>query len=1043
MSKSRTQLGFRLVVIFLGLWLAFELVSRVATEIFWFQEVDYFSVLITRWQTQLFLWIFTCGISCLFLLGNLFIANRLAWRWFPEAEGSERGFAYLPKNRRKKEIRQQNQYRANYLDSTEIDRTFTSNISSPPIKLPLLLPLVLISCLFIAVRAVYYTRIAYSIWQPDYRLPRITTTLPSGFPISSFPHLVTRIQEYFSQYLWQSVIVAVIVVVTFVFLSLIATLWLEAIAIFYSLVFGAIVAGNWTVYLQYLQPTSFNFLEPQFHNDISFYVFIVPVWKWLNFWLIGLFAESLLGCFLVYILSGHSLSEGRFPGFSRPQLRHLSFLAAAQMLALSAQHWLNRYNLLYSERGVTYGASYADVRIQLPLETILCVVAMAIAIGLTIKGFIHKNPKIKKIKLKKRLRFPFLIGTLGIYLLILIGGNVTAEAVQRLVVEPNELERELPFLERSIGLTRNAFGLEAIEARTFFPGEALTAADLERNNLTIDNIRLWDTRPILQTNRQLQQIRLYYKFPDADIDRYTFEQAEPEEDNSVTANRRQIIISPRELDYSAVPQRAQTWVNEHLVYSHGYGFTLSPVNQVDTGGLPFYYVQDIGTGPEEEGTLRTSSQLIRDNIPIGNPRIYYGELTDTYIMAPTRVAEFDFPSGEENVYNHYDGTGGISIGNYGRRLLFAQYLKNWQMLFTRNFTPETKLLIRRNITRRVWTIAPFLRYDRDPYLVVADTGNPIDKKVGNYLYWIIDAYTTSDRYPYSDPGDNRFNYIRNSVKVVVNAYNGDVDFYIAEPNDPIIQTWSKIFPTLFKPLEAMPADLLRHIRYPQDLFNTQSERLLTYHMTDPQVFYNREDQWQIPQEIYGTQSQAIEPYYLIMRLPAATSEEFILLNPFTPIARPNLIAWMAARSDGEQYGRILLYQFPKQELIYGPNQIEALINQDPVISQQISLWNREGSRAIQGNLLIIPIEQSLLYVEPLYLEAERNSLPTLARVIVVYRNQIVMAETLEEALQAIFAPEEIDDGTIIRPVDELAPFVPEVPAEGTETEQSPPIELEQ
>jgi hypothetical protein len=1040
---SRTKLGFRLVLILIGLWLAFELVSRVAAEILWFQEVNYFSVLIKRWQTQLFLFIFTCGISCLFLLGNLFIANRLAWRWLPEAEGSKQGFAYLPKISRKKEIGQQNTYRSNYLSSIETERASTSDLSSPPIKLPLLLPLVLISCLFIAVRAVSYTRIAYSIWQPDYRLPRITTTLPSAFPISSFPQLVDRIQDYVSQYLWQSVVIGIIVIVTFVFLSVIATLWLEAIAIFYSLIFGSIVAGNWTIYLQYLQPTSFNFSDPQFNHDISFYIFIVPVWKWLNFWLIGLFAEGLLGCFLVYILSGNSLSEGRFPGFSRLQLRHLSFLAAAQMLALAAQHWLNRYNLLYSERGVTYGASYTDVRIQLPLETILCLVAIAIALGLTIKGFIYKNQRIKKINLKKRLKFPFLVLTLGIYLLLLIGGNLTAEAVQRLVVEPNELERELPYLKRNIGLTRNAFGLEAIEARTFVPRDVLTAADLERNNLTIDNIRLWDTRPILQTNRQLQQIRLYYKFPDADIDRYIFERAEAEEDNSVAANRRQVIISPRELDFSAVPERAQTWVNEHLIYTHGYGFTLSPVNQVDTGGLPFYYVQDIGTGPEEEGTLRTSSQLIRDNIPIGNPRIYFGELTDTYVMAPTREAEFDFPSGDENVYNHYDGTGGINIGNYGRRLLFAQYLKNWQMLFTRNFTPDTKLLFRRNITRRVWTIAPFLRYDRDPYLVVADTGNPIDKKVGNYLYWIIDAYTTSDRYPYSDPGNNGFNYIRNSVKVVVNAYNGNVDFYVADPNDPIIQTWSKIFPELFKPLEAMPANLFRHIRYPQDLFSTQSERLLTYHMTDPQVFYNREDQWQIPQEIYGTESQAVKPYYLIMRLPTAIGEEFILLNPFTPISRPNLIAWLAARSDGEQYGKLLLYQFPKQVLIYGPNQIEALINQDPVISQQISLWNREGSRAIQGNLLIIPIEQSLLYVEPLYLEAERNSLPTLVRVIVVYQNQIVMAETLEEAIQAIFAPLENDNGTIIRPVDDLAPLVPEVPAEGNDREQPSPTELEQ
>ena len=337
------------------------------------------------------------------------------------------------------------------------------------------------------------------------------------------------------------------------------------------------------------------------------------------------------------------------------------------------------------------------------------------------------------------------------------------------------------------------------------------------------------------------------------------------------------------------------------------------------------------------------------------------------------------------------------------------------MLFAQNFTSDTKLLFRRNIKARVKAIAPFLNYDRDPYLVAAKTSA---ENQDNKLYWIIDAYTTSDRYPYSDPGENSFNYLRNSVKVVVDAYNGKVDFYIADSEDPMIKTWAKVFPDLFKPLTAMPLELHNHIRYPEDLFSIQSERLLTYHMQDPQVFYNREDQWQIPQEIYGTESRAVAPYYLIMKLPTAEQEEFILLHPYTPTSRPNLIAWLAARSDGAEYGKLLLYKFPKQKLIYGPNQIEALINQDPVISQQISLWNREGSRAIQGNLLIIPIEQSLLYVEPLYIEAEENSLPALARVIVIYENQIVMAETLDEGIDAIFKPKGNSEA-IVRPVEDV------------------------
>ncbi|MGL5076439.1 MAG: UPF0182 family protein, partial [Waterburya sp.] len=559
-------------------------------------------------------------------------------------------------------------------------------------------------------------------------------------------------------------------------------------------------------------------------------------------------------------------------------------------------------------------------------------------------------------------------------------------------------------------LTRQAFNLDKIEAKTFDPQGELTIQDIKNNSSTIKNIRLWDTRPILQSNRQLQQIRPYYQFHDADIDRYLLSPT----GNRADGEKQQVIIAARELDYDQVVDIAKTWVNEHLIYTHGYGFTLSPVNRVAEGGLPYYYIKDIGEGSEESGTLTVSDEVIRRSVPIGKPRIYYGELTNPYIMTSTKVRELDFPSGQENVYTVYDGTGGIKIGSYWRRILFAEYLKDWQMLFAQNFTQDTKLLFQRNVRQRVRAIAPFLNYDQDPYLVAAQTDkNPNDQ---NNLYWIIDAYTTSARYPYSDPGNNKFNYLRNSVKVVVDAYNGKVDFYISDPNDPIIQTWDKIFPNLFKPLDAMPVQLRSHIRYPEDLFSIQSERLLTYHMTDPQVFYNREDQWEIPQEIYGSQFQKVAPYYLIMKLPTATEEEFILLHPYAPTSRPNLIAWLAARSDGEEYGKLLLYRFPKQRLIFGLNQIEALINQDPVISQQISLWNRQGSRAMQGNLLIIPIEQSLLYVEPLYIEAESNSLPTLARVILVYQNQIVMAETLNEGINAIFQPQD-DSNAIIRPIE--------------------------
>ena len=427
-------------------------------------------------------------------------------------------------------------------------------------------------------------------------------------------------------------------------------------------------------------------------------------------------------------------------------------------------------------------------------------------------------------------------------------------------------------------------------------------------------------------------------------------------------------------------------------------------------------MKNIGADPElDEDTTLQVSPRIRNLIPIGKPRIYYGLLTNTQIMTSTQVKELDFPLGNENVYNTYDGEGGIVIGTGWKRWLFAYYLKNWQMLFTDNFTSETKLLFRRNILDRIKAIAPFLHYDSNPYLVVADAdfeNSESDPQAPstdhNYLYWMIDAYTTSNFYPYSDPEEAEFNYIRNSVKIIVDAYNGKIKFYYLEQaQDPIISTLRKVFPNLFHPIEEMPMMLRQHIRYPVDLFRIQSQHLLTYHMSDPIVFYNREDLWRVPVEIYGDKQQAVEPYYLIMRLPTEQSEEFILLHPFTPASRNNLVAWLAARSDLENYGHLLLYRFPKQRLIFGPEQVEALINQEPEISEQISLWNRQGSRVIQGNLLVIPIEQSLLYVEPLYLEAAENSLPTLVRVIVASENRIVMRPTLEQALKDVFQTQPI------------------------------------
>lgn len=1019
---------FQVIIVLLGLWLAWDLLAHLVAEILWFIELDYLSAFWLRLRTQLGLWAFVGCLSAGFLLSNLFLANRLK---YPAAIAKEVGnpTRIPPGNTQLNPTLPKT--------PTQDSKPFNLEKGALALRLGLLLPIVLCLDVLVGIMLLHYGEVAISVWQPDFNLPSVTPPLPPPFDWSSIQNVVLQLLAQIIQ-----LIILVIIVIALVVNS---QFWLTAMAVAFPVVFALVVSGQWGRILQYFQPTAFNANDPLFGTDISFYVFKLPVWQLLNFWLGGLCLFGLVAVTLTYLVSGNSLSQGRFPGFSAHQLYHLHGLGSVAMATVAFHYWLSRYELLYSTRGVTYGASYTDVNAQLPINTGLSVFALGIALFLLLRpiiGFksLHRSGKGT-------------LSLLGLYvMMVAIAGWLIPATVQRFGVQPNELERERPYIERSIALSRAAFDLDSINVEIFNPEGELTSANLDENILTIRNIRLWDTRPILQTNRQLQRIRLYYEFPDADIDRYrlplevtgvppsfTGEQGdEPEaEDTEIsfdiltpgfTIEKQQVIIAPRELSYESVPEQAQTWVNQHLVYTHGYGFTMSPVNRVGSGGLPNYFVKDIGTGAEPGvgGDLSTSSQLIRESIPIGAPRIYYGQLTENYVMTPTNVPEFDYPSGEDNVYNTYDGNGGVQISSPWRRLLFAEYLKDWKMLFTDNFTPETKVLFRRNINQRIRAIAPFLHYDRDPYIVSVNPQGGETEADQTYLYWIVDAYTTSEHYPYSDPGDNEFNYIRNSVKVVIDAYHGTITFYVADPDDPIIQTWTKIFPNLFQPLEAMPPALRRHIRYPVDIFSIQSERLLTYHMTDPQVFYNREDQWRIPQEIYGRELQPLEPYYLIMKLPTATNEEFILLHPFTPQARNNLIAWLAGRSDGENYGKLLLYQFPKQELIYGPEQIEALINQDPVISQQISLWNRQGSRAVQGNLLVIPIEQSLLYVEPLYLEAERNSLPILARVIVVYENRIIMAESLEKALEGIFQqPEQEPAPTIIRPLEE-----PPVPLEG-------------
>lgn len=988
--------GFQILVVLAGVVFSLDILVQVIGEAFWFREVTYFEVLQTRLQTQAGIWLLVVGTTIIIAWGNLALADRWQYRSQPPT---------MPPAKPPSDDRLQ---------------------PTPALGLGTILVVGGGFSSFLGSLVLYYGNLILERWQPDWTVPNITPLMPARLNLIDMAQNLQPV----SLYLLQWGLLSLVAVLALLFPRPL----LRGLALGLSVGLGVILPAHWAQVLEAFSPTIFNQSDPLFDLDISFYVFRLPILELLEFWSFGVASFCFAAVTLTYLLSGNTLSEGRFPGFSPPQQRHLQGLGSALMGVLALRYWLQRYELLYSQDGVIFGASYTDVRVKLPAYTILAVLAGAIALlllwqSLTGASPFHphqRKPRTLAEKLSpkphRKILIPPLYRILGGYAIVALASTWLLPAiVQRVVVQPNELVREQPYIDRSIAYTRESFDLNNIEVQTFNPSGTLDEDALETNDLTIRNIRLWDSRPLLETNRQLQQIRLYYKFPNADIDRYTI-QRQPTPDNPQSSETRQVIVAARELDYDSVPDRAQTWINRHLIYTHGYGFTMSPVNTATPSGLPEYFVRGIASGDDDEDDdpIEAADDRIRYSIPIGKPRIYYGELTDNYVMTSTGVQEFDYPSGDENVYNTYDGAGGIQIGTGWQRWLYAWYLRDWRMVLTENFQPETKLLFRRNLDRRVRAIAPFLRYDGDPYLVTADA-DPEGRSDNNYLYWILDAYTTSARFPYADPGDRPFNYIRNSVKVVIDAYNGSVNFYVADARDPIVQTYRRIFPNLFQPLAAMPPTLQRHIRYPVDLFDVQSERLLIYHMTDTQVFYNREDQWEVPTEIYRNEPQIVEPYYLIMKLPQATSEEFILLHPFTPRRRANLIAWLAGRSDGDNYGKLLLYQFPKQELVYGPGQIEARINQDPIISQQISLWNQQGSRVIQGNLLVIPIERSLLYVEPLYLEAEQNSIPTLVRAIVAYENQIVMAPTLNEALSAIFEPETLPERSIIRSIEGIFP----------------------
>ncbi len=738
-------------------------------------------------------------------------------------------------------------------------------------------------------------------------------------------------------------------------------MWVAGLVAAFLLAEGA--ESAWQTILLYLNRRPFDSADPIFGENIGFFMFSLPFLRTLQEWLMALFFLAGAGVVALYLLARRPQLQARIYAFPRYMRAHTAILGALLALAWGWGYWLDRYDLLFSPRGVVFGAGYTDIRATLPALNVLALVMVIIAALIIVSGLTRY--------------WIVLAAGAGLWVVVVIAMRIVYPAVvQNYQVRPNEFTLEQPFIQNSIAATRRAFGVDKVQVQEFAP-QPLTTQALTDDAVTVRNIRLWDYRPLRQTYSQLQEIRSYYDFLDVDLDRYRF----PGNPDGI----QQVTLSARELNSQQLQN--PTWVNIHTEFTHGYGVVMSPVNEVTSQGSPLFYIQNIPPS-------------VTIPITITNPAIYYGEAPDTYVLVKTTQPEFDYPLGDTNAKTTYAGTGGVLLDSPLKRLAFAYRMGDSQILFTSVLTPESRIKFNRRIQDRVKLIAPFLDFDADPYLVVED----------GRLWWLHDAYTTSTAYPYSQPyslpGTGRprlgpLNYIRNSVKVVTDAYNGSVTFYVADPTDPLIQAWQGVFPTLFKPLDQMPAFLQSHIRYPEDLFRIQSDVYTTFHMTDPRVFYNREDPWAIPQEVVGSQRVPLDPYYVVMRLLDETRPEFLLIQPFTPARKDNMIAWMAARSDAPHYGQLVAYLFPKQQTIQGPLQIEARIDQEPSISSQLSLWNQRGSAVIRGNLLVIPVGRALLYAEPLYLQADQGQIPQLQRVILVSQDRPpVMRETLALALAA-------------------------------------------
>jgi uncharacterized membrane protein (UPF0182 family) len=748
--------------------------------------------------------------------------------------------------------------------------------------------------------------------------------------------------------------------------------WTRLAGLALSLVIAVLVAvstsQSWLTFLRARYAVPFGIVDPVFHRDLGFYVFTLPAWRYVYaFLLAALIGTLVVTIFVHFVLGGVAAVEQQIR--LRPTMvAHVSVLLAAIFVLVGLGYIMDAWGLLVSSNGVVAGAGYTDVHARLPALRVLAVIAWLVAAVL-----------VANVRWRRRMLPLMALGGWLVALVVLLG--IYPAGVQSLVVNPNQGTKEAEFIARNIEATRAAYQLDGITRTDLSLKGALTAQKLEANDVTVRNIRLWDPDTLLESYRQLQELRPYYTFLDVDVDRY-----------DVNGVYRETMLSARQMNIAGLPQSAQTWVNQHVTFTHGYGVAVSAVNQVTSDGSPDFLVQDIPV---------TSAA---PSLAITEPRIYYGELGTQYSLVKTGDPEFDYPGPNGDVYRSYDGSGGIPIGSFVNKLCFGLEFGTVKFFTSSAITARSRIIILNDIRARLRKAAPFLSFDSDPYLVVAD----------GRLYWIADAYTTTGEYPYSQPTGS-LNYIRNSVKAVVSAYDGTLAFYDFDARDPLLGAYKRIFPGMFQPKSAMPPTLQEHVRYPEDYFSVQAEVFATYHVDSPSVFYNKGDQWEVPGRTSGDNDDRMSAYYVIMRLPGESREEFVLILPFLPNGRKNMIGWLGAESDPPHYGHAVSFTFPSSQTVYGPAQVEATVNQDPTISSQRTLWGQQGSHVIFGNLLVVPIEDNLLYIQPLYLQAEQTKLPQLKRVVVFYRapagtalppsgqqQNVVMAPSLDEALTVIF-----------------------------------------